>query len=129
MIIKITAEDIKKQQQPAAGWHLLEVVKAEEAASKDMKSMNYTVTCEIKQGTEEGKYCYVRMNSKAIGMIGIPFISALLDISEDKFQPDEFDFDKLVGKRCWGEITDDTYDGKIQKRVEKFASVSSGPAF
>ena len=125
-IIQVGEADIKRQQLPRQGWHKCKLLEVKEEQNKNKDGMNYMFTMEITEGVEVEKWCFVRASSKAIGIIAIPFFSALLDIPEDQFSPSDYDTDKLIGKECWVEVKDDVYDGKPQKRCENFASISGG---
>ena len=130
-IIKITQDDINKSKQPEAGWFLFRVEKFAEADSHDKKSKNWVYDCEIIQdpsngGKNVGRHGYARFNSKAPGML-LPFIAACNDIPIDDVKPGDLDTDGFLQKEFWGQIIDDVYEGKIQKRLQEFAPASKVP--
>lgn len=128
-IIKITEADIKRQQKPKQGWHRAKLIEAKEEPNKAKDGINYIFTMEITEGAEIGKWAQVRASNKAIGIICIPFFSALLDVNEADLKPESFDTSKLAGKECWCYVKDDIYDGKPQKKCEQFAALSSDVPF
>ena len=127
-VVKITQDDINRSKQPDAGWHLMRVEKLTESDSSKKDSKNWTFDCVILRSQagshNAGRFGYARFNSKAPGML-IPFISALTDSND--IGPTEVDLNDLVGKEFWGRIDDDVYDGKIQKRLNEYATASDVP--
>lgn len=127
-VIKITQDDINRSKQPDAGWHLVNVDKFSEndSAKKDSKNWVYDLRILRSQSgtTNKDRFCYARFNSKAPGMI-IPFVSAALD--QDVDGGTEIDLESLVGKELWVKVEDDVYEGKIQKRVNEFATAAKVP--
>ena len=128
-IINITQKDINRMQQPEKGWHLAELTSVEEKASKDKASINWNFEFEIKNGGSEGRFAYAGVNSKAPMIVLGPMSSALNNIPLNEVQPGNLDTDKLIGKKCWIEIIEEMYDGKIVKKIKDFATETSRPPF
>lgn len=128
-IINITQKDIDRQKPPENGWHLAELQNCVEEASKDGKSINYKFEYQVVDGNSLDRYAYTQANSKAIGMVMLPMISALLDIPIDDVKKDQYDTDKLLKKRCWIEVFEEPYEGRLIKKIKGFVSANSKPPF
>ncbi len=131
-IINISEKDVKRLKQVDAGWHLAVFNGTEESASKDKMSTNWAFEFEIVHSAVSadnlGRIVYARANSKAPGMTMIPMVAAFNGIKVDEVKPDQIDTDKLTGKKCWIEVEEKVYEGKIQKDVKSFAPENSRPA-
>lgn len=129
-IIKVTQDQINRTKQPDAGWHLMRIEKFTESDSSDKKSKNWSHDCVIidTPGDKKniGRYGYTRFNSKAPGFT-IPFAAAVLGMPLDQLAGEEYDIADFIGKEFYGNIRDDVYEGKIQKRLEEFAPASEPP--
>ena len=126
-IIKITQEDINKSKPLEEGWHLFRIEKFTEEDSKDKKSKNWVfeLVC-LDKGSQEGRYGYGRFNSKAPGMLlSSGFVPGAYDKSVD--EAIEFELSELVGKELYGKTHIETYEGKLQRRTEEFATASKPP--
>lgn len=131
-ILKITQDDVNRTLPPDAGWHLFRVDKFSDSPSKDKGSTNYVFECVIVKSLDPtnhknvGRYGFARFNSKMMGaLVASGFLPAVFDRPID--EGIELDPDQTLGKEFWGNIKDDTYEGKIQKRLEEFAPVSNAP--
>jgi hypothetical protein len=133
-IIKITQDAINKSKPPQAGWHKMRIEKFVETDSIDKKTKkgrkDWVFECPIIESSVDasnvGRYGYARFYSNATGfLLSTGFLPALYEKAIDE----EFEFnpDELVGKEFWGEIKDDVYEGKPQKKLENFAPPSSTP--
>ncbi len=131
-IIHLSQKDINKSKACDAGWALFQLLSVEEKASKDKNSVNYTFEfeCVNAQNSDNiGRYVYNMVNSKAPGIGMIPMVSALLNIPIDQVTAGDVDSDKLLSKKCWIEVIDEVYEGKIQKRCSAFAAEISRVPF
>lgn len=128
MIINITEVDIKKAQPPKGGWMKAKLMSpATSEPSSDKLSINYKFCFEVTEGSESGKWGYAQANSKAMGIIFLPMISALMDVRVDELKPEGIDMDKVYGKECYIKVNKDTYQGRETTKVEEFASLQSPP--
>lgn len=127
-VIKISQDDINRSKQPDAGWHLVNVDKFTEADSAKKDSKNWTFELRILRSQSgsgnKDRFCYARFNSKAPGML-IPFVAAATD-SEINGET-ELDLESLISKELWVRVDDDVYEGKIQKRVNEYATSAKVP--
>ena len=131
-IVKITESAIARSKPPKAGWNYVKVEAYGESDSKDKKSINRVfdlIIIKSPQGDDQlGRYCYARFNSLADGMmVSSGFLPACFDKSVDDFEPLEFDPKDLIGKEMWCETYDGTYQGKIQKKTERFTAPGEVP--
>jgi hypothetical protein len=128
-LIKITQRDIDKSKPPEAGWHLGKIESFTEEDSKDKKSKNWVFEIVITADSDQnGRYMYARFNSKAPGMlVSSGFLSAALELSPDQLSEMEFNPTDLLGKALYGNVTNEVYEGKIQKRTNEFAPASKPP--
>lgn len=126
--IEVTSKDLARLHPPDAGTYLFELVSVEESASKDKQSINYACEMKVLSPGANLRIAYFRFNSKAPGML-IPLAAALQDIPIDKIEAGTIDTDVLLGKKCWAEVKDRTWEGKIQKDLDNFAPENSKPPF
>lgn len=126
-IINLSQDDINRSKPPDAGWHKSKLVGVEEKPSKDKQSINWNFDFEIQNGSSEGRHAYTGVNSKAVGIVLIPMVAALNDIPVDQVQPTQIDTEKLIGKVCYIEVTDSTYEGRIVKKITGFSPDSKPP--
>lgn len=125
-IIKLTQKDIAKMHPPDAGVYLAELKDVTEGASKDKQSVNWNFEFEIvSDGASQGRYAYTNANSKAPAMTMGPLISAINDIPISEVKADDYDTDKLLGKRVGIEVVDEIYEGKIVKKIKSFIAPSA----
>lgn len=134
-VLKVTQDDINRQKQVSKGMHMFELKAVKSAPSKDKLSINHTFEFEciddttIENGDNKGRYAFNLVSEKAIGMGLIPMVSAFLNIPIDQVEPTEVDTDKLIGSKCWAEIVDEVYEGRVQKRMQNFTNINAKPAF
>lgn len=131
-IIKLTQDDINRAKQPDAGWFRLKLTEVSEKPSKDKKSINYNFDFEIidaPAGAERnvGRHAYTMCNSKAPGIMLMPLCSAIYNIPIDEITPDDVNTDKWIGKTLFGEVTEETFEGKIVKRLNTFSPDENPP--
>ena len=128
-LIKITQEQVNRTLPIEAGWHLFKIEKFVQTPAKPGKNykneLMFELVC-IEEGSAKGRYAYARFYDNALGMfITSGFLPGALDMPIAEMI--EFDPETLVGKEIYGETTDSVYEGKIQKRTEKFATASKMP--
>lgn len=129
-IIEITQQNLDQQKPVDKGWHRLKIDKFMEKASKDAKSINYTFLFKVDDENDSNNNRYVSKmyNSKIIGTTIVPLIAAIKDVPIDA--PGllgNIDLAALEGSTIYAEVTERVYEGKIQKDIDTFASISAGP--
>lgn len=134
-VLNITQDDINRQKQCTKGMHMFELKAIVSKPAKDKLSINHTFEFEciddpsIEGGINKGRYAFNLVSEKAIGMGLIPMISAFTGTPIDQVEPTSVDTDKLIGNKCWAEIVDELYEGKVQKRMLNFTNINAKPAF
>ncbi len=134
-ILNISQDDINRQKQCTKGMHMFELKAIKSSPSKDKLSINHMFEFEciddasIENGANKGRYAFNNVSEKAIGMGLLPMVSAFLNTPIDQIEPTSVDTDKLIGSKCWAEIVDGVYEGKIKKEMINFTNINAKPAF
>lgn len=122
--IKITAADIAKTRNLDPAWYGLSIVKVEgPTPSKDQKSINYTITFLVEGDKAAGKEIPFTLNSKLIGKVA-PIYEACFGKKLEA--TDNFELESLVGKKCDGNIIQQTYNGNLIDNISAFAPYGVG---
>lgn len=125
-ILNITAADVLKSKNIDPGWYGAKVSAVSDLKqSKAGDSVNCNVTFTI-EGTE-GKEIIRTYNSKAIGMI-IPLFAAAQGKTTAEIKPENFqiDTDVILNKQVDVKIVLDTYEGKLNNKVEDVLPYGKG---
>ena len=110
--LKVTNEDLKAVEQPAEGWHPLQIVKFEtELSKKGDSSKVHHVTLKVIAGDDKGKGTKDFFSEKLIGMMGELLEAAGIEKdSQGNFMVE--DTDALVGRKVEGRIEYGMYNGR-----------------
>jgi len=125
-ILKISKQDVLRQQTLEPNWYPATCTKIEMKVSKDKNSINaettFTLDC-------DGRDVKTYFNSKAMGM-AIPFIEAVTGQKLDA-EDIEFDTDKLIGKIVQVKLVHDQFEGRLVNKIEDYLPIGADttPAF
>lgn len=125
-LLKITAADILKSKNIDPGWYGAKVTAVSDLKqSKAGDSVNCNVTFTI-EGTE-GKEIIRTYNSKALGMI-VPLFAAAQGKEMKDIKPEaiEIDTDLILNKNVDVKIVLDTYEGKLNNKIEDVLPYGKG---
>lgn len=136
-IIKFSTADILKGKILEEGWRSFQITAVNGPTINDKKDgVNYTVIFTlIDAGADlDGKEFPRTFSSKAIGMM-IPLVAAIRGVPTSSIKPEAFELDtsELLGNKVDGFVKVDTYEGRMNNKVEEYlpykSSAASKPAW
>lgn len=129
MIIKISPDELAKNQALEPEWYKGQVVAFEAKSSADGKSTNYIPTVKIEKDGRQLDYYF---NSKALGMMEA-FAAVVNEVSVADIRKTgvEVDSEKAIGKKVKVHLIQEPYQGRINNKIDNWLPYDSDtqPAF
>lgn len=129
-IIKISAEDIQKQQPIPRGWYPAKLVKFDVEPNSKQDGINYIPTLAVEvPGQVEPRELKVYFSSKLPVMM-IPFYEAVCGTRVDKNADLEIDTDNIVlGTKVLVEVIQEPFNGRMTNKMNNFLPGDAQPPF